>query len=174
MVKFFNPVSGAFSIGIGSAISASIGSAIQGHNVHNQTVTVLAGGAFTGALAGVIGILLPKRKEDDANYNSTLNFCTNVLAISLHIGAYLLAQPAGEEFLKYGTQWGQVTVDELIGIAVVAAAAVGVGLSAAVIGCVCCCIISGDPKSIITNIRENFFAKFQNDSNSDAPAASPV
>ncbi|MDI9818878.1 MULTISPECIES: hypothetical protein [unclassified Legionella] len=122
MSKFTNPVSGAITIGIGNAISTSIGASIRDNNVHDETVTTLTGGVITGAIAGLFACCLPEVKK---NSSSALKFSVGILQSSLALAASLTAPLMGEAVLHYGTEWAEVVVDDLIGRATLISAAVG-------------------------------------------------
>ncbi|TAL62500.1 MAG: hypothetical protein EPN84_06360 [Legionella sp.] len=125
MSKIHNPVSGACAVSLSTAIIVSIGAAILQDNVHDNTVTVLAGGAITGAIAGVFAMCIPEAGKDAS---SCLKVGTAGLHSALVLAAKLTSPLMGEQLLHYGTSWGEVALDGLVGTGVLLG--VGVGCAA--------------------------------------------
>lgn len=129
-----NPFVGAIAIGVGRAISTAIGAAIRENDVHSEALTVLAGGAITGAIAGLLGCCIP---ETDNNSSLFLKMAEGVLVTGISVAAILTAPIMGEECLQLGIDWGQVIVDSLIGDATITACVLAIGIVGGIgVGCV--------------------------------------
>ncbi len=129
-----NPCTGAISYGLGGAVSIALGSWAWFHetNLRANTLTVLAGGAVTGAIAGSVGCCVPATDEDSS-------LCARIglgtLNSALALTAYLTAPLMGEAMLNYGTKWNEVVIQELAGGATI----VGGVAALAIVGGVICC-----------------------------------
>jgi hypothetical protein len=124
-----NPISGAIAYGLGGALAVTIGASIRGNSVYNEALTILAGGAITGAFAGLVGCSIPTTNKDS---EVRLRLAVGVINTALGLAAFLTAPLMGEQCLNLGTDWNQTVVDGLVGSATVAACSLGVAVA---VGC---------------------------------------
>lgn len=129
-----NPCTGASVFGLGGAVSIALGSWAWFHetNLRANTLTVLAGGAVTGAIAGSVGCFIP---TTDQGTPLRIKLALGLLDTALSATAFFTAPLMGEVMLNSGTEWSEVIVQELAGSATIVAGVVGI---AVVGGAICC------------------------------------
>ncbi len=144
-IPIFNPLTGALLVGT-SAATVAIGANIRQHSVYKEAMTVFMGGLVTGAFAGSVGCCIPEPRE----HSSTLCKRTiTVLKVSLIVAGDLTSPLMGDAMMKFGTHWGRVIVDELIGDSVIIGGLVGVSIVACLLFAVCvCCSPNEDEETI--------------------------
>jgi hypothetical protein len=128
---------GRFGI-LGSALT-SVGAVLRNRNAHDETLTMLVGGIYVGALLGLVNSLLPETNENSSN---CLKFTTAVFQVGLGVAASLTAPLVGEGYLHYNTQWNETVIDYYTGAAIVAAGAIVIGSA---IGCGVGCVNGSAP-----------------------------
>jgi hypothetical protein len=124
--KLANPCTGAIVFGLNGALMVTIGAAIRENNINTEALTVLVGGALTGAIAGSLGCFVPHK---DSDVNIWLRISLGVLNAALCAAPFLTGPLLGEECLGLGSNWGQMLIDELIGAGVIFGGAVVLGLA---------------------------------------------
>lgn len=126
--KLRNPCVAAGGYGLVGAMSTAIGASLLERSVHDQGLTVLVGGAVTGAIAGSLGWCL--HRVDRGDLSIGLKIVYGVLETGLDTAAALTAPLMGEQIMGYGTEWGATMVSELVGASVL----VGAGFALAACG----------------------------------------
>ncbi|MFA6302034.1 MAG: hypothetical protein WC627_02735 [Legionella sp.] len=130
--KKTNPLMGVSIFGLGATLIVALGAIIRDNKVHDEALAVLVGGAINGAIAGLVHSCIPTTNEDS---NSCLKFVTAVLDTALPITAFLTAPLMGEQYLGYGSSWGETVLDEIIESASIAGSVELAGATAVVAGC---------------------------------------
>lgn len=126
--KFNNPVSTAITTALAGAAGVATGAAMRGNSVHNEALTILAGGAITGAIAGLVGCCIP---ETDKDFSRSAKFAIAAAQATLGLAATLTAQLMGEACLHLHTNWDETVKDQLAGTAAITAGVLAVGATVA-------------------------------------------
>ncbi len=101
-----NPLIGAAVYGLSGSACVAVGAMIRGNDVYHEGIAVLLGGAISGALAGIVGLVL-------LNYSPR-----NLVKVDaiIQCGAYFSAPAFGKLFEKsYSLQYTDVLIDSLVG-----------------------------------------------------------
>ncbi|MDQ5884180.1 MAG: hypothetical protein QG556_519, partial [Pseudomonadota bacterium] len=114
-VALRNICSGAFNVGISSSLAVTLGAVFRQRSPSNEALTMLLGGVINGAVVGSIGSNLPEKNEFKLTSYRTyllIAFCE----VALELGAQLTSPLMGELILKRGVQWGEIIIDDFVGI----------------------------------------------------------
>lgn len=133
--QFSKPISSAVSMALGSAAAVATGAAMRGNNVHNEAVTILAGGAITGAIAGLFRCCIPETDED---FSTSAKFAIAAAQTTLALAATLTAQLMGEACLNLHTNWDETVIDQFAGTATITAGVLAVAATVGFISSKCC------------------------------------
>jgi uncharacterized membrane protein YczE len=117
---------------LGSALT-SVGAVLRNNNVHDETLTMLVGGVYIGAVIGLVNNLLPNTDENSSN---CLKITNAVIQVGLGVAAGLTAPLVGENYLHYNTKWNETAIDYFTGAAIATAGAIVIGTA---VSCVVSC-----------------------------------
>lgn len=150
-MKISNPISGAILTGLFGAADVAVGAAVRQNDVHDEAMTMLVGGVITGAMAGVVGCMIPSAR----NVPVQIKLAIGILNVGLIVAAGLTAPLMGELILDNDTKWGRVIVDDLIGGAILLGGTIALVSPCALLAC--CCGVSAVTNEYVTNKVSGFF-----------------
>lgn len=121
-----NPIQGASVYGLTAAGMTAIGAwVLNPTHIYTDTLTVLAGGAVVGAIAGTITCCL-STGASTAETPTTRPLATQCIDTALAITALLTAPLMGQAILHHSRSWSEVMLAEVVGSAITGAGACGI------------------------------------------------